>query len=112
MKGKNKMKIINNRPKQRYIAKPQTKNYIEQDIKLDDVPLTFPPGLENVFLTIYIILLPYVAGILFYLFYLGENTTMVFSNIPFIITWAIGYEVLASVILLYIFKKAIFFNYK
>jgi len=105
---------IHNNYHQKYTSKRPnnnaTKPYRKKEIKLNNMPLAFPPGLENFFLLAYFILLPYIAGILFFLFYIGKKTVEVFSGIPFMLVWAIGYEVLSALVLLYIFKNALLFT--
>jgi len=59
-------------------------------------------------------ILPYIFGLIFLFFYVGEGKTELFLSIDedssFILTWAIGYEILATIILLFILKSAITFS--
>jgi len=58
--------------------------------------------------------LPYITGLMFLFFYIAEGQPKLFlslnENSPFILTWAMGYEILAILAILYIFKSAISFN--
>ncbi|HHE05807.1 MAG TPA: hypothetical protein ENK90_01645 [Epsilonproteobacteria bacterium] len=98
-------------------AKPlknESDNFSQQQITFEDTPLLFPAGLEKLFLLIYFVTLPYIAGLMFLFFYVGEGRTELFLSLnedsSFILTWAIGYEILAGLILLYIVKLAISFS--
>ncbi len=88
--------------------------FIEQKVTFDDTPLFFPKGFEKIFLAIYFVLLPYITGLLFLFFYVSSGRTEVFSSLnqesSFILTWIVGYELLAVLILLYIAKSAISFG--
>ncbi len=83
-------------------------------VTFDDTPLFFPEGFEKIFLAIYFVSLPYIAGVLFLFFYVADGKVEVFSSLnqesSFILTWAIGYEILAVLALLYIAKGAISFG--
>ena len=86
----------------------------QQKITFDDSPLLFPLGLEKLFLLIYFVVLPYIAGLLFLFFYVGESKTELFLSLnedsSFILTWAIGYEIIAVLFLLWVVKSAIVFS--
>ena len=88
--------------------------FIEQKVTFDDTPLFFPKGFEKIFLAIYFVLLPYIAGLLFLFFYVSNGKVEVFSSLnqesSFILTWAVGYEILAILALIYIAKSAISFG--
>jgi len=90
------------------------KKFTQKEITFDDTPLFFPEGFEKVFLLIYFVTLPYIAGLLFLFFYVAEGKQELFLSLneesSFILTWAIGYEVLAGVTLLFIIKSAISFS--
>jgi len=89
-------------------------NFAQQKITFDDTPLFFPAGMEKFFLLIYFILLPYIAGLIFLFFYVGEGKTDLFLSLSedssFILTWAIGYEIIAVLMILYIIKMAISYS--
>jgi len=100
-------------PKEKRI-KNDNDHFGQQKITYDDTPLVFPAGFEKLFLLAYFIALPYVAGLIFLYFYVGGGKTELFLSISeessFILTWAIGYEILAALLLLYILKMAINFS--
>ena len=68
------------------------------------------------FLVIYFITLPYITGLLFLFFYVAEGKAELFFSLnddsSFIMSWAIGYEILATLFILYIIKSAIAFSMK
>ncbi|WP_052746115.1 hypothetical protein [Sulfurovum lithotrophicum] len=90
-------------------------NFKNQEVKLQDTPLFFPEGLEKVFLGIYFVSLPYILGLLFLFFYIAEGKFKVFLAVnkesPFLMVWAIGYEILAVIIILWVIKSAISFTH-
>ena len=99
-------------------SRPQFKSgnegFGKQEIDLESTPLFFPKGFEKFFIVIYILTLPYVAGLLFTFIYLANSDYKLFLTLnketPAILTWAIGYEILATLILIYIIKMAIQFS--
>ena len=100
-------------PKKKPIRNTSDK-FTQQKITFDDTPLFFPAGMEKFFLLLYFILLPYTAGLLFLFFYVGEGKIELFLSLnedsSFIMTWAIGYEIIAALMLLWIVKSAISFS--
>jgi len=91
------------------------KKFSQKKVTFESTPLFFPPGLEKIFLIIYFISLPYLTGIIF-LFLIARGKIEVFFSFyeesSFIIVWAMGYEILAVIILLFIAKSAISFSKK
>ena len=89
-------------------------SFSQKEVDLTDTPLFFPQGFEKIFLGIYFIVLPYIAGLLFLFFYISEGKTEMFLSLnddsSFILTWAIGYEIIATLAILYIIKSAISFS--
>lgn len=87
--------------------------FTQQEVNLAKTPLFFPEGFEKIFLAIYFISLPYVAGLLFLFFYVAGGKPELFFSLneesSFILTWVIGYEIIASLIMLYIIKMALSF---
>jgi hypothetical protein len=98
--------------KEKPIRNTSTK-FSQQDVDLADTPLFFPDGFEKLFIAIYFVSLPYIAGLLFLFFYVAEGKSELFLSLneesSFMLTWAIGYEIIAGLILLYIVKMAIRF---
>jgi len=84
--------------------------FLDQNVDLTS-SILFPDGYEYLMLAIYFISIPYLAGLLFIFFYIGKGDTSVLLSLnddnSFLITWAIGYEVVASILLLWIAKLGI-----
>jgi len=103
--------IMEHSPQEQHIR--SSKKFSQEKVYLSKTPLFFPEGFEKIFLTIYFISLPYIAGLLFLFFYVAEGRPKVFFSLneesAFILTWAIGYEIIASLVILYIIKMALFF---
>jgi len=100
-------------PKEKRL-KNESDKFTQQQITYEDSPLIFPAGFEKFFLLVYFISLPYIAGLMFLFFYVGEGKVELFLSLneesSFILTWAIGYEILAGLTLLLIIKEAISFS--
>lgn len=94
--------------------KNKSNKFSQQEVSLADTPLFFPKGYEQIFIAIYFISLPYIVGLMFQFFYIAESKVELFLSLNeqanFILTWAIGYEIIAAFILLYIIKMAISFS--
>ena len=92
------------------------KSFTQKEVSLNNTPLFFPQGFEKIFLAVYFIVLPYIAGLLFLFFYIAEGKTELFLSLnddsSFILTWAIGYEIIATLAILFIIKSAISFSIK
>jgi len=92
----------------------KSNSFAKQEVDLTETPLFFPAGFEKVFLAIYFVALPYITGLLFLFFYVAEGKAELFLSLndesSFILTWAIGYEIIATLILLLIIKSAITFS--
>ena len=112
IENKNEQKLKIHSSKEKPIRNKNT-SFAQQDVELSQTPLFFPEGFEKVFLVIYIISLPYIIGLLFLFFVVAEANVERFLSIngesAFFLTWAIGYEILAGLILLWIIKMAIGF---
>jgi len=91
-----------------------SKTFGQKEVDLSETPLFFPQGFEKIFLAIYFIVLPYIAVLLFLFFYIAEAKTELFLSLnddsSFILTWAIGYEIIATLLILLIIKSAISFS--
>lgn len=89
------------------------KKFSQKEVDLAETPLFFPEGYEKIFLAIYFLTLPYIAGLLFLFFYVAEGSPELFLSLneeqAFMLTWAIGYEIIAGLILLWIVKMSIGF---
>ncbi len=98
----------------RTISNTKPEKYSQKNVSLSDSPLFFPDGFEHIFLAIYFMTLPYIAGLLFLFFYIADGDYNIFLSLndtnSYILTWAIGYEILAAISLLMIMKSAISFS--
>ena len=105
---------INIKPHEKKKFQSANNSFGKQEIRYEDTPLFFPPGLEKLFLLIYFVSLPYIAGLLFLFVYVAKSKYETFLTLvqesSFFMTWAIGYEILAVLILLYIVKMAVTFS--
>jgi len=90
----------------------QKESFAKQEVDLSETPLFFPEGFENIFLGIYFIFLPYIAGLLFQFFYIAKMQMDIFIilNNSILLTWCIGYEIIAFIILVLIAKEAITYS--
>jgi len=109
MESNQNIKIHRNKPKKFTSA---TK-FSQKEVDLAETPLFFPEGFEKLFIAIYFVTLPYIAGLLFLFIYVAEGNVDLFLSLndeqAFMLTWAIGYEIIAAMILLWIFKMSISF---
>lgn len=109
-KNEQKLKIHSSKEKP---IRNKNSSFAQQDVELSQTPLFFPEGFEKVFLVIYIISLPYIIGLLFLFFVVAEANVerflVISGDSAFFLTWAIGYEILAGLILLWIVKMAVGF---
>lgn len=89
------------------------KKFSQKNVDLAESPLFFPEGYEKIFLTIYFITLPYISGLFFLFFYVAGRSPKLFLSLhekqAFILTWAIGYEIIAALIMLWIVKMSLGF---
>lgn len=94
-------------------VKNKGKKFSQQQIHLSDIAF-LPEGYEAIFLGLYVIILPYLAGLIFQFFYVCSMKVEVFltivGNTMFMLIWAIGYEIIAFIILTYIAYMAIKFT--
>ena len=103
------------RHQKRKIQRPA--GYFSKEVDLQKTPiLFFPPGKEMLFLGIYFAILPYITGLLFMFFVVAKGNPALFTSLKatdsFIMVWAIGYEILAAIIILWIIKNAIAYSLK
>jgi cellulose synthase/poly-beta-1,6-N-acetylglucosamine synthase-like glycosyltransferase len=88
----------------------QTRRKMEDDFfnkSLDYRDFVFSPeGYEGIVLSLYIMIIPYLAGLSFLFLFVAEASYeyfLQFNLTSFFVIWAIGYEVCAATILLSIF---------
>ncbi len=98
----------NDEKEQKRPKKPEKKkkrSFASQEIRLKDLSFA-PDGWEGVFYTGYFILVPYLVGNIFLFFVITggvfENYRLLDTSAFFII-WAIGYEIVATIVLTWIF---------
>ena len=93
--------------------KKKEKSFFSKNIVFSDY-IYLPEYLQSPFLAIIFITIPYLSGlVLLYLFvYLDkiEAKLIAFNFNYFLLTWTIGYEITASLLLLLIFKSALTFK--
>ncbi|MCW8894893.1 MAG: hypothetical protein OQK48_08515 [Sulfurimonas sp.] len=85
--------------------KQEPSSFSSQKVELSDY-LTVPEGYEGIAYALYFLLVPYITGLVFlFIFIAGgsfENFALLDSS-AFLIVWMIGYEIVASCILIAIF---------
>ncbi|MEA3372276.1 MAG: hypothetical protein U9Q62_01175 [Campylobacterota bacterium] len=89
-------------------------SFLKQQIVISDY-IFLPEGFEAILLGIYFLIFPYVTGLIFLFFFVANrdiSSFLVFEIFAVIPVWAIGYEVLAGIILLLITKSALSFYFK
>jgi len=99
---------------------PSSFSLSEKGVKRGEISLQhsslFPERYEKIFLAIYFISLPYILGLIFFFFYVAEGKLDVFIAVnqdsPFLMVWAIGYEILAIILLFWIFKNSLSFTHE
>jgi len=109
--GKRVIESTKMRPKDTPVQVPT--KFTQQNVDLQQTPLFFPEGFEKIFIFVYFIILPYISGLFFLFIYVADANVDLFLSLndehSFILTWAIGYQIIATLILLYIFKMALTF---
>jgi len=93
--------------------KKNKKSFFSQKITLSDY-IYLPEELQNLFLLTLFIIIPYGFGlcILFIIAVKGFNEFIKFNFDMFMLTWTVGYETLAFILLLIIVKSAFSFKKK
>jgi hypothetical protein len=91
-------------------------NFLSQNITFDSTAFFFPEGFEKIFLILYFTLVPYIFGLIFLFAYIAQSKIDIFLSLfkshSYILTWCIGYEIVAIIAFLIIFKQAIFVSKK
>ncbi|HFQ62621.1 MAG TPA: hypothetical protein ENK39_10035 [Epsilonproteobacteria bacterium] len=77
----------------------------------NDFSFLLPEGYEKVFISLYALTLPYLAGLVFLFFYISKQDLSIFSSIcdshSALFTWCIGYEIVAVLLLIMLIKQSI-----
>ncbi len=95
------------RKKRKKNQEAEDSSFMSKKVNLVD-SILFPEGYENFMIGVYFLIIPYIDGLLFIFLYIGKGDYTIFLSLSsensFIITWLIGYEVTAGIILLWIVK--------
>lgn len=106
--GSNKQKVS--------VANFKPQSYTQKNVTFSDTPLYFSDQYPYLFLLFYFLILPYIAGVVFLLIFVAKFDFEVFLSLDmmnsYLMVWAIGYEMIATMVLLVIFKNAIAFSFK
>ncbi len=80
-----------------------------QEVNVTDYIIS-PEGWEGVMFTFYFLAIPYITGIVFLFFFVARSDLdnfLILDISAFFVVWAIGYEIVASLILLMLFVSYI-----
>jgi hypothetical protein len=86
-------------------SRKKKETFGNQDVEVKDFIIS-PEGWEGIMFGFYFLSIPYIAGILFLFLFIARadmENFLVFDLSAFFVVWAIGYEVVASIILIAIF---------
>jgi len=101
--------------RQRYVKSRPNSNgsgFLSQTINLSDYYF-LPEGVQNFIAFILFILIPYSVGTFFTIFIINSMNLSTYQTTganSFLFAWVIGYEIIASILLLLIIKSAIFYQ--
>jgi hypothetical protein len=105
-------KIIKKRKQKLQENKKKSKSYFKKEIHLNDF-IDLPEPIQYLlFLTLFI-LIPFVIGFIVLSIMMGMTPLESFSGLTleaYLFTWILGYETLAAILLLNIFKNAFFYS--
>ncbi len=93
-------------------GKRESKSFFSQKVYLNDF-INLPEGTLNILLFIAFVVIPYIAGIAFIFFLIANANFDTFENIninDYLIYWTIGYELLASMLMILVIFSAIKFK--
>jgi hypothetical protein len=88
------------------------KGFFSQEINLSNYIKLSENSINTIVLSAFIIL-PYITGLLFIFVVIAKANVAIFNEIDineYFVYWSIGYEVLASILILIIIKSAISFK--
>lgn len=86
-------------------SRHKKKTFGSQNIDVKDY-IVSPEGWEGIMFTFYFLSIPYITGIIFLFVFIARadmDNFLVFDLTAFFVVWAIGYEIVASLILIAIF---------
>ena len=102
------------REERQQAKKDKTRNklaeFMNADVRDSEAGI-IPEGYDGItYLTIFLFL-PEIVGIAFIFFYVSDGNLATFqeTDIDYLLTWIVGYEIVAALVLLLIFKKAMVF---
>ncbi|QFR50462.1 hypothetical protein FJR48_07685 [Sulfurimonas lithotrophica] len=81
------------------------KSFASKEIEINEM-VWAPEGYEGIFLFIYILTIPYITGAIFLFFAVAQadfDSFIKLNMTAFFIVWAIGYEIVATILLVSIF---------
>ncbi|WP_373004813.1 hypothetical protein [Sulfurimonas sp.] len=88
--------------KKKSTKKKKSTSFAKKEVNFKDY-LYVPDGLESIVYTIYFVLIPYIVGSVFLFFTIAGADVDNFKLLDmsaFFIVWAIGYEIVATLILI------------
>ncbi len=91
--------------KYRRIKQKKDNDFLAQEIDINDYIIS-PDGYESIMFFVYFLTLPYLVGLTVVFFYVADADFNTFQMIDFttlFVVWMIGYEVIAAIILFFIF---------
>ncbi len=89
--------------------KKKAESFGSQEVDIRDYIIS-PEGWEGVMFSFYFIAIPYVTGVIFLFLFVARgdmHNFLILDLTHFFIVWAIGYEVVASIILILLFVSYI-----
>jgi len=106
-----RLTIKNRIYKDSYTKKKKEESFLQQKIDISSY-LSMSKELSFLIFGLLFIYIPYILGIIFVFIFVSNLELYVFKklNYGFSLFWAIGYEILASILLLLIIKSAFTFN--
>ena len=90
----------------------KAKGFFSRKIDLNHY-IDLPESIQNLMLFIFFIAIPYIFGLMFIFFVLAQASLQSYKSLElnsFPLTWTIGYECLAFLLLLFIMKSAVTFK--
>jgi len=102
--------------KELYKKKEQKKinRFMQREINITDY-INLSKEIANLLIAISFLILPYIIGVVFIFLIIAKANLEIYERIgnsvnQYLVSWAIGYEVIATFLLLLIIKSAIFFE--
>jgi len=105
-----KLKI--RKEKLQQVEEEKAKGFFSKQIDLNHY-IDLPESIQNLMLFIFFIAIPYLFGLMFIFFVLAQASLQSYKSLElnsFPLTWTIGYECLAFLLLLFIMKSAVTFK--